>query len=187
MSYILDALKKSDRERQQGEVPGLDSIHDRFPSPGSRSPSPLKKTFFMAASIVLLVSIPVTAWYWYTNYDQTTKTIIITEKPIATVTPPNITIKDQIVPITPPVIIPDINETELKIPPPEPIRQTPELPELHFAGHTYSADPAKRMIIINDTILREGGRVDENITLTEITWTGVILDYNGQQIGLVIE
>ena len=43
------------------------------------------------------------------------------------------------------------------------------------------------MIIINGDILREGGRVDNNIKLVEITWTGVILARNGQQFTVDIE
>ena len=27
MSYILDALKRSDRERREGNIPDLDSVH----------------------------------------------------------------------------------------------------------------------------------------------------------------
>ncbi len=55
------------------------------------------------------------------------------------------------------------------------------IPELNLAGHTYSDTPEKRMIIINGDILREGDRVSDIIKLIEITWTGVILDHNGEQ------
>jgi len=197
MSYILDALKKSDKERQQGEVPGIDSIHDRFPSGGHHSPGTQKNFLPMAVAIILFVSIPLAAWYWYTDFYRPDEKIVVINEVISPVTPPDVKVKDQVPTVTPPAPLPNINTTVLKIPKPESIRQEPEkemallqrekLPELHFAGHTYSDDPAKRMIIINDTILREGQRVDESITLTEITWTGVILDYNGQRIEMMIE
>lgn len=193
MSYILDALKKSDKERQQGEVPGLNSIHDRFPFPGHRSGSRQKKIIFMAVTAVLLLLIPFATWYWKTTIHQPDETVIINE-PTPTVDPVNPV--NPVTPVTPPLPSAEIKTTELKIPTPEPIKPSQkkeapllqaELPELHFAGHTYSDDPAKRMIIINDSILREGGKVNEDITLSEITWTGIILDYNGQQIELVIK
>ncbi|MEY4766129.1 MAG: hypothetical protein RI907_2802 [Pseudomonadota bacterium] len=42
MSYILDALKKADQEREQGQVPGLHAhpgqAHDAAPTPGGLSP-----------------------------------------------------------------------------------------------------------------------------------------------------
>ncbi len=43
------------------------------------------------------------------------------------------------------------------------------------------------MIIINGNILREGDRVNDSIRLIEITWTGVILDRNGNQFTVEIE
>ncbi len=56
-----------------------------------------------------------------------------------------------------------------------------DIPELHCAGHTYSTEPGKRMIIINNSILREGEKVDENLRLVEITWDGLILEFNGER------
>jgi general secretion pathway protein B len=55
------------------------------------------------------------------------------------------------------------------------------LPKLHFAGHTYSTDPKKRMIIINNNILREGQKIDKNLQLIEITRNGVVLEFNGRK------
>lgn len=54
-----------------------------------------------------------------------------------------------------------------------------ELPKLKFAGHAYAKDPAKRMIIINGKIMKEGDRVDALTKLAEITWEGVIIDSKG--------
>ncbi|MGW8195346.1 MAG: general secretion pathway protein GspB, partial [Desulforhopalus sp.] len=54
-----------------------------------------------------------------------------------------------------------------------------QLPKFHFAGHTYSEDPAQRMIIINNNITREGDRIDLDTRLVEITWEGVVIDYKG--------
>lgn len=55
------------------------------------------------------------------------------------------------------------------------------IPEITLAGHTYSETPSQRMVIINNKILREGNSLDGNISLVEITWDGVVLDYNGTQ------
>ncbi len=54
-----------------------------------------------------------------------------------------------------------------------------ELPKLQFAGHAYAEDPAKRMIIINGKIMKEGDRVDAMTKLAEITWEGVIINSKG--------
>ena len=55
------------------------------------------------------------------------------------------------------------------------------VPELKFAGHTYSEDPAQRMIIVNGQILREGGIISSGTRLRQITWDGVIVDFQGKQ------
>lgn len=54
-----------------------------------------------------------------------------------------------------------------------------ELPKLQFAGHAYAEDPAKRMIIINGRIMKEGDRIDALTKLAEITWEGVIINSKG--------
>lgn len=54
-----------------------------------------------------------------------------------------------------------------------------EIPQFNFAGHTYADDPKRRMIIINNKILREGDSVDSDTTLVNIIWEGVVLNYKG--------
>ncbi|MFT5700796.1 MAG: hypothetical protein ACI8ZB_003681 [Desulforhopalus sp.] len=54
-----------------------------------------------------------------------------------------------------------------------------EIPQFTFAGHTYADDPKKRMIIINNAILREGDSIDANTKLKNIVWEGVVLEYKG--------
>lgn len=60
-----------------------------------------------------------------------------------------------------------------------PLNIQEELPQLVFAGHTYSDDPKQRMIIINNAILREGDSIDANTKLMTILWEGVVLEYKG--------
>ncbi len=51
------------------------------------------------------------------------------------------------------------------------------LPIMKFAGHTYSTTPEDRMIIINNSIRREGDPLDQGLRLEEITWDGIILNF----------
>jgi len=59
-----------------------------------------------------------------------------------------------------------------------------QLPELKFAGHTYSKSPSSRLIIVNGKILRENQLIDINLRLVEITPNGVILDFRGTVFSL---
>ncbi|NQV87907.1 MAG: general secretion pathway protein GspB [Woeseiaceae bacterium] len=55
-----------------------------------------------------------------------------------------------------------------------------ELPDLHLNIHVYSSEPAGRFVFINMTKLREGSQLDEGPVVAEITPDGVVLSHQGQ-------
>jgi len=224
MSYILDALKKSDRERNQGEVPGLASIHDPYPySPEQQSSGQWKKYLLAAITVILLIPTSASFWYFQKESSRSAEKNFTNNKQLDTVTVEKKATEDS----------PEIKaaETEQKHPPtPVSLKRTQEkiiipyqeaplpeqqatviqpparsgsadipalenlpaslregIPELHFAGHTYADDPARRMIIINNKIVREGEKAGNSLRLVEITWTGVIMNYRGQLFKIDID
>ncbi|MCJ7590219.1 MAG: general secretion pathway protein GspB [Woeseiaceae bacterium] len=54
------------------------------------------------------------------------------------------------------------------------------LPDLHLDIHVYSAEPEDRFVFINMTKLREGSQLDEGPVIAEITPDGVVLSHQGQ-------
>ncbi len=79
----------------------------------------------------------------------------------------------------PPAAVPE-NEKDVVGPPlmndlPEAVRKL--LPPLKLAGHVYAKEAAKRMIIINNRICREGDLVENHLVLEEILWEGVVLRF----------
>ena len=72
MSYILDALKKAEQQREFGQVPGIDSLHEQ---PGQRPPR--RWPWVLVAALLLnalvvaglsLIGVPSTAGFvskWY--------------------------------------------------------------------------------------------------------------------------
>ena len=52
-----------------------------------------------------------------------------------------------------------------------------KIPTLNFSGHVYSDEPGLRMIMINDTVAREGDPVGTELTLDEITADGVVMRF----------
>ncbi len=56
MSYILDALKKSEQERKQGEVPDLNSLRDPTPARSNR------KVRILVIGSVLLLILAINLW-----------------------------------------------------------------------------------------------------------------------------
>jgi len=91
-----------------------------------------------------------------------------------------------------PIILPDSSDSKAvsTVPPLPFLEELPasvrkELPELKFAGHTYSAASKNRMIIINSGIKREGDIVEPGLQLEEITWEGVILNFRGTRFQVI--
>ena len=65
MSYILDALKKSEHQRRMGEVPQLHTLQESLPpAPGSRNP------WVAIALIAVFVNISIGAWLWWQHQQQ---------------------------------------------------------------------------------------------------------------------
>ena len=71
MSYILDALKRADAERERGHVPGLHSQGTPAPAAGATRPRrpgvPL-----MVGTIALLVAAAAALWWWRTAPSERT-------------------------------------------------------------------------------------------------------------------
>lgn len=58
------------------------------------------------------------------------------------------------------------------------------LPRLAMSMHFYNSDPNRRLVRINDQLLREGSWVAKELQIIEITPTGVSLDYLGTEFEL---
>jgi general secretion pathway protein B len=63
MSFILDALRKSDAERQRGAAPGLADV--RYATARRRN------VWIPLLALVLTLNIGFMAWQWYAGQDQT--------------------------------------------------------------------------------------------------------------------
>lgn len=229
MSYILKALKKSEKERQRNDVPNVQSQHTipypHLPGGSRKRTSPV--AILLVCTIVLAGLLLASVVVNLSDFMEPT------ENPVAPETAK----------IDTPVAAPEKEESESSVdeqlpaaqieptlesenishgsepiissqervpttyePAPIEIREvvfttnenletisSPELPYLHelpldiqerfpkiqYAGHTYSASPKDRMIILNNSILREGGRVEDDLHLEEITEDGIILNYQG--------
>lgn len=216
MSYILDALKKSDQERQQGNLPHLHSAHG--PLLQNRGSSSILKQQYIpwlvfGGVLLLIISLGIL----FIQYQQVvaekesiraTETASPSAEPqVSRVPDPaqsSTTVAENTVSSSPQVMIQDQHEVP-EVPvsitvqaPPEPLagidtavqadlpllNDLPagvqaEVPNLEYAGHTYSQNPSQRMIIINGKILREGSLIAPNIYLREITWEGLIIESNG--------
>ncbi len=258
MSYILDALKKSDRERKQGEVPDLQSNHGPRLGRGKREK---RSSLWIWLSGGVLLSLSALVLYWGMQKNSVAlqekisaleKSVVqLKEQPVTVAVHP-LVVKEETVPqplrgeekdnpveisspavppkavlqpalqplvieaeddkglvadkAQPPVVeektvikpedLPRKSQPKVVAPPPPvaskiasekanalplvqdlPANVQKMLPPLQLTGHVYAKDAAKRMIIINNRICREGDLVENQLVLEQIVWEGVVLRY----------
>ncbi len=215
MSYILDALEKSEKERVKGLTPTLHTIHPPVPSSSEKTLE--KRVFFFALILTLSVCIVATI-YWSKNHisnlasaeKSTQHTSHIAQQKHAlsinssdtSSSPPTPTPSDQItleakqqqtsIKISPLVMVEQVRwDGSFLSEPLKPIENNPipyadlpdylkqTIPDLNLSAHSYSELPEKRLILVNDQILREGYYLEKNLKLKKITRDGVIFSYNG--------
>lgn len=195
MSYILDALKKSDQERQQGNNPTLQTIHKPHFTDNTSS----KWRLVALLMAMFIVSLAVLAgWYLlaYAGNDSESAELAdgqaLTESPVL---PGSLSTQKVVavasvdrfekltnaekndeknVVIDRPAIDTVVEFWEL----PDPVQQ--EIPSLTFSFHVYSANADRRTIIINKRRVKEGAVVSDGLTLIEITKDGVVLDWENR-------
>ena len=190
MSYILDALRKSEEDRQKRRTraagSGFTFVKDTTP--------PKKKFTFglILTGCMLLAAIILCGGWWWSHQDQIeTADTEIQAQPVS---PPDADTVGQKIEV-------DSAPTKQEITPPvgensssratnsQPSEAIPylsemgadfqeELPELTFSGHVYSPEPSLRMIMINDTVVREGDPIGTDLSLEEITQNGVVIRYD---------
>ncbi len=248
MSYILDALKKADAERERGEVPGIHAHqvpHQDFPKAPSNS---LTLVLWLIAGL-LAVILGAMAWRASTTGDPAPVAQSVAPKPIvasAPVTPASQAASDLVATNTTPaqtevtgkpststvasnpkggdsvakdlpskqvvaadnkepsplkkvapskrVVRPTANKEAPKqeSPPvaPEPRAKVyamsalpqdiqRELPKLAISGGTYSANPAQRLLIVNNQVFTENSQPVPGITVDEIGQNAAVLRFKG--------
>lgn len=188
MSFILDALKKSETERQQQGSAEFSSVPT-----SSEKPNPARWMWLLA--VLLGINFAVLIGVLMRSEPAPTETVVeeTIEAPTADGTA---SFEEQIAdaieeheefeefeefdghqelaPTRPAskAIIPTIDQLRLG--------GSLQLAELHLDIHVYSEDPAGRFVFINMVKHREKSRIAEGPIVNEITLDGVILRYQGR-------
>ncbi len=203
MSFILDALRKSENERQQSAVPGISDVPAVVHS--TRVPK-----WILGVVAALSAGVIFLGWAWWqsTTVDETgianvrptgvlprgpTESPAMTadsvrnlaREPAAsetqTISPPPAAATPPVVePATPRIVIGAPTMMEL-------LAAGTVLPELTLEFHVFSSTPAQRLVHINSLSYREGDILPEGPRVISITAEGVILDFRGQDFLLAPE
>lgn len=201
MSLILDALRKSERTRQQGLMGRLGSAET--PPTRSRLPVPwatLLGLLLLVNAVVLGVlflgphpaSAPVTASVVHGNpapapaADYHPSVRPLSQEAAASDRSPSPSAAAPAAPADKaadalPVSQPVIATNAAAIPSYDSLTpdQRQGLPPLHLDVHGYAADPAERFVVINLKRYRIGDQLAEGAMLKDILPQGAVLEYRG--------
>jgi hypothetical protein len=173
MSYILDALNKSEQERERKQTPGLKSLQ------GEPPPSRFQLRHFLYLLALLVAFNSIGVFIYFGNDSQSETGIPPQDKtPSAdTVVTPAISSSsiaaqpaDFPAPVTTGKTV-DVNDL-----PDHVIRR---LPEVQITAHIYASDPDLRMVNINGVSRSEGDLLSDSLQLVEITEVGVVMNFEG--------
>ncbi|MFO8141455.1 MAG: general secretion pathway protein GspB [Marinobacter sp.] len=208
MSYILDALRKSETERRQGKVPDLGQQAQMVWRPKKKPVSPV-----VWVVIALLVNAMVMAYLLWPPSSAEPDAPELAQGPVSApvgiVSPvadvPGGALEEEPLadnallnqPVAetrneaPLVIVPDQSVRATRLTPSDSQGRVPHLvelplsfqksvPDLTFNSHIYSSDPAASRVMINNHYLRPGDTFG-NLTVERVTDDGVILSRGSQR------
>jgi len=203
MSFILDALKKSEIERQRQTVPGL--MDTRSPTRRNRLP-----LWAVALGALLVVNLLALTWVLWHRRSSAPPPPAVAAKPATTTTAPaaHFSPLDAAPEYAPEIPVPSAadqrpasHETAPAAHRPDPLlseaNDPPEnqeilpsiselnltgaqaLPELHLDVHVYATKPSERFVYINMRKYHEGSVLQEGPKVERIRRDGVVLNYQG--------
>jgi general secretion pathway protein B len=205
MSFILDALRKSETERQQQAGGEFSSV------PSSSGESQSAKWLWMLAlllivNVAILLGIlmrPDTAPDAEAPVTAAPETLPVKAEPAQPEAPAaEPSFEDRVAeakdnqpapePVTEISAEPAVDEPASAIVPPSSqdrlmtldelrLAGATQLPELHLDIHVYADEPAERFVFVNMNKHREGSKLDEGPVVTEITAEGVVLEHQGRK------
>jgi general secretion pathway protein B len=188
MSYILDALNKSEEEKQQHRTPSLNTIHQKPDRKRSQGPS----WTAILSLLILMNLVGLMIWLFFFSGSSSSPTLSRTQPEVgssvsSTGSPSNVAPR-----VTPSALTSSNSDTSQESPRvslatplesatvPDLINR--EIAAIRFSSHIYASDAALRMVVINGQALRENARFGSALELSQITEDGVIIRYQNHSI-----
>ena len=198
MSYILDALNKSEQEKTETKTPGLNTVHQRVERPDSRTP---QRWQIIVGGILTLNVAALAAWYFTGGVSAGTGMTVQppprSPLPATTENPPPAGLsQSQSVerqrPQSPTVVRQEparntrqvqqampIQRASATVPRTVTVDARTRLAAIRFSSHIFAADQALRMVVVDGQRMKEGDTLSGGIRLEQITEDGVIFQHNG--------
>jgi len=208
MSFILDALRKSETERQKQSAPGLVDTNYKATQVRRNVWLPILVVILAANAIVVTIlllgderegSPTVASAQQEPSVIQREAAPDVSSSDVRPLyreasPPPQVNRAERAAPATAtapkPLPLPDVaaatnDETQLL----PNLRQLAAagiiaLPELHLDIHVFAGEPDKRFVYINSSKYREGDSLKEGPQIEQITETGAVLNHQGNRFTL---
>ena len=200
MSYVLDALRRAESERQRGSVPSLHAQSHAVPERREAAPAAGPGRWAVVVGGLLLAAAAVWRW-WPAPAPAPARSpppLPVVAAPEAAPSlrplpaPPSVARPMAAVPRLPPpapsasapatataVVAPPSGRVPRLQDLPEPLRR--QIPALVFGGATDSPEPSARMLIINGQIWREGDEPANGLKLERISLRGAVFRFRDQR------
>ena len=199
MSYILDALRKSDHQRRLGTTPTLGAAPPAAIT--TVQPGLTQKGWLWAVAAIVLVSAGILL-SWLLSEKNATETAPVPDSyqsarpsgaptfappPASPVPAPALAAEAEPPPPRAPqtaaVPAPAAESAPADLAETTPVA-TPALPreiaDLSISFHVYSTTPAERRVMIDNLLLRQGDALPSGMKVEQITADGVVLGFHGQ-------
>ena len=205
MSYILDALRKADAERDRGNVPGVHAQPSFGGAMPTRAQPAAKPWLWLAAGALAVAVIAGLAWYVMSPPPAPVIAAVPVPAPAPIAAAPAVVATVPAPPVQAAAPKPESAVVARKpkpAPAAEPVAATADakpaatgekvytlaelpdeirrqLPPINVGGSMYSSKPADRVLIINGQVLHEGDRIAPDLTLQQIRLKGALLSFKG--------
>lgn len=197
MSYILDALRKSEERRKHKQADRTPLRTARIDSRSNRADKRRIGGLILTGCMLLAIILLGAGWWWASQDYIEVKDNSGNAAPETTIPKDIPAIEmNQSAKIEPatnrsssdaPVEKSAVAEPDAEpSPPPDEIADLTDFPtdiqtrisDMKYSGHVYSPTPSLRMIMIDNVVVREGDHIAADLILAEITENGLIMQLN---------
>ena len=204
MSYILEALKKSQAERQLGELPSIHAPQVQLqPAPDTSGKRRLPLWIATGAACAVAAAW----WWWPAKTNVAPVPVPVAAVPVAVpvpapapiIAPLPVPVVVKAAPPTPAPVIRAVAPAQAPVPVPVPapapvpapseeitpgLRDLPEpiqrqIPPVALGGYMYSKDPADRLLLIDKVLRHEGEEVAPGLVLEKLQPKAAIFSFKG--------
>ena len=192
MSYILEALKKAQAERQLGSAPTLNAVP--LGAPPAQGARKRRLPWLALGGMVLALAGAAAVWRMQAPAPKPAVAVVVATPPApAVVTPPPMVVVPPSAPaplaVKPAPAPAAIKPASVKAAaPPEEnlpsLRELPDairasVPQVAFGGYMYSANPADRLILVDKVLRHEGEEVAPGLVLEKLLPKAAVMNYKG--------